>query len=59
MLSDKRSTIKQDLADVKGSIEENIIGCESLSELKDKFEKLQGDLLDYLERVDNALVDLR
>lgn len=54
MFSNKRATIRQDLADVKGRVEEI-----NDTELKDKFEKLQDDLLSYLESVDNALVDLR
>lgn len=54
MLSNKRGNIRQDLADLKGRVEEI-----TDLELKDKFEKLQDDLLSYLENIDNLLVELR
>jgi len=56
MLSDKISTLKQDLADVKGEINDTLIQNPSLI---DKFEKLEDDLKEYLENAELAITYLR
>lgn len=63
MLSDKIGTLKQDLADVKGVIEDLKPYASYLDgnfeNLLDKFEKLEDDQKEYLEGVENCLTVLR
>lgn len=56
MLSDKIGTLKQDLADLKGEIDETLIKNPSLI---DKFEKLEDDLKEYLENAELAITYLK
>ena len=55
MLSDKIGNLKQDLAYVKGKLNE----LQADKELLDKFAKLEDDLKEYLEGVENCLTELR
>lgn len=63
MLSDKIGTLKQDLSDLKGVVEElrpykgYLDG--NLENLLDKFGKLDDDLKEYLEGAENCLSILR